>query len=121
MGLGSKLGLSGAGRIVLAIAPSSTSTLYASIANVADGAQLGFYKTTDGGANWTALKSTPDYCTPQCSYDNVIAVQPTNPDVVYARRCLMKPHWRGRWTAAAPGPSCKPPRNSVFCTPTCMP
>ncbi len=78
------LGLSGAGRIVLGMAPSNTSTLYASIANVTDGSQLGFFKTIDGGANWTALKSTPDYCTPQCGYDNVIAVQPTNPNAVYA-------------------------------------
>ena len=30
------------------------------------------------------LTSTPDYCTPQCWYDNVIAVQPTNPNVIFA-------------------------------------
>jgi photosystem II stability/assembly factor-like uncharacterized protein len=45
---------------------------------------LGFFKTTDGGAHWTRLTSTPDYCTPNCGYDNVIAVQPTNANVVFA-------------------------------------
>jgi len=79
------LSLSNAARIVLAMAGSSTTTLYAGIANINDGSLLSMYKTTDGGANWTALTSAPDYCTPQCSYDNVIGVQPgSSPDVVYA-------------------------------------
>ncbi len=78
------LALANAGRIVLAMAPSSTATLYAGIANVITGDLLGFFKTTDGGANWTQLTSTPDYCAPQCWYDQVIAVQPTNPNVVFA-------------------------------------
>jgi photosystem II stability/assembly factor-like uncharacterized protein len=78
------LPLANAGRIVLAMAPSSTTTLYASLANVKDGSLLGFFKTTDGGTSWTALPSVSDYCTPQCNYDNVIAVQPTNANVVFA-------------------------------------
>ena len=78
------LNLTNAGRIVLAMARSSSTTLYAGIANVNTGNLLGFYKTTDGGANWTHLTSTPDYCTPQCGYDQVIAVQPTNPNIVFA-------------------------------------
>ena len=78
------LNLTNAGRIALAMAPSNSATLYAGIANVNTGNLLGFYKTTDGGANWRHLTSTPDYCTPQCSYDDVIAVQPTNPNVVFA-------------------------------------
>ena len=78
------LDLANAGTITLAIATSSSSTLYVGIENVNTGDLDGFYKTTDGGANWTRLAATPDYCTPQCNYDNVIAVQPTNPNVVYA-------------------------------------
>jgi photosystem II stability/assembly factor-like uncharacterized protein len=78
------LNVTNAGRIVLAMAPSSSTTLYAGIADVNTGNLLGFYKTTDGAANWTQLTSTPDYCTPQCGYDQVIAVQPTNPNVVFA-------------------------------------
>jgi photosystem II stability/assembly factor-like uncharacterized protein len=77
------LPLINAGRIVLAMAASSTQTLYAGVADVNSGNLIGIYKTTDGGANWT-LTSAPDYCTPQCWYDNVIAVQPTSANVVYA-------------------------------------
>ena len=78
------LPLANAARIVLAMAPSSTTTLFAGIANINDGSMLGFFETTDGGANWIELTNTPDYCNPQCSYDNVIAVQPTNANVIYA-------------------------------------
>ena len=78
------LPLTNAGRIVLAMTPSSTTTLYASIANVNDGSLLGLFKTTDGGANWVQLTSAPHYCDLQCSYDNTIAVQPTNANVIYA-------------------------------------
>ena len=80
----SALPLTNAGRIVLAMAPSRTTTLYAGIANVSNGSLLGFFKTTDGGNTWAQLTSAPDYCTPQCWYDNVVAVQPTNPNVIYA-------------------------------------
>ena len=78
------LPLTNAGRIVLAMTPSSTTILYASIANVNDDSLLGLFKTTDGGANWVQLASTPHYCNLQCSYDNTIAVQPTNANVIYA-------------------------------------
>jgi photosystem II stability/assembly factor-like uncharacterized protein len=79
----SALNLTNAGRIVLAATPSTPSTLFASIANVTNGNLLGVYKTTDSGAHWTQL-SVADYCTPQCSYDNVVAVDPANANVVYA-------------------------------------
>ena len=78
------LPIANAGRIVLAISPSTTTTLYAGIADVNTGNLIGFFKTNDGGSNWLPLSSTPDYCTPQCSYDNIIAVQPTNANVIYA-------------------------------------
>jgi hypothetical protein len=81
---GHMLNLTNAGRIVLAVAPSSSTTLYAGITNIVAGDLLGLFKTTDGGINWTQLTSTPDYCAPQCGYDHVIAVQPTNPNVVFA-------------------------------------
>jgi photosystem II stability/assembly factor-like uncharacterized protein len=81
---GNILDLTNAGRIALAMARSNSLTLYAGIANVNTGDLAGFYKTTDGGTNWTRLTATPDYCTPQCGYDNVIAVQPTNQNVVFA-------------------------------------
>ena len=74
------------GRIALAIAPSSPNILYAGIQSTsasAGGGLLGMYKTTDGGQNWSRVFS-PDYCLPQCSYDNVIRVHPTNPNIVVA-------------------------------------
>ncbi len=81
---GNSLDLGNAGIIILAFAGSSNATLYAGIADVNTHNLVGLYKTTDGGDTWTRLSSTPDYCTPACAYDNVIAVQPTNADVIYA-------------------------------------
>jgi uncharacterized repeat protein (TIGR01451 family) len=71
------------GRIVLAIAPSSPTTLYAGIQDTSTGGLLGLFKTTDGGANWVKLVNTPDYCGQQCWYDQAIAVAPTNPNEVF--------------------------------------
>jgi uncharacterized repeat protein (TIGR01451 family) len=51
--------------------------------------QSRIYKSTDGGAHWTAtptgsgIDSILGYCGTQCFYDNVVKVDPTNPDVVY--------------------------------------
>ncbi|MEO6714945.1 MAG: hypothetical protein ABIM89_16175 [Mycobacteriales bacterium] len=48
------------------------------------------YKSTDDAANWTALPtgsggdSVLNYCATQCFYDNVIEVDPTNPNIVFA-------------------------------------
>ena len=78
------LPLTNASRIVLALAPARPTTLYVSLANVITGGLLGFFKTTDGGTTWTPLTTIRDYCRPLCDYANVIAVHPTNPDVVYA-------------------------------------
>jgi photosystem II stability/assembly factor-like uncharacterized protein len=74
-------------RVALAMDPNSSTTLYAGVANTpfgGPGSLYGLYKTTDGGTNWTHLTSTPDYCTTQCWYDNVIAVAPGNSNVVFA-------------------------------------
>jgi hypothetical protein len=71
------------GRIGLAIAASSPSTLFAGIANDSTSNLLGLYKTTNGGSTWTKQTSIVDYCTPQCWYDNVVAVDPVNPSAVY--------------------------------------
>jgi uncharacterized protein (TIGR03437 family) len=78
--------LAGAGRIDLALAPSSPQVLFAAVsnANATAGNLLGLYKSTDGGANWSQLTNTPDYCVNQCWYDNVLAVDPTNPSIVFA-------------------------------------
>ena len=72
------------GRVVLTMAPGNHLLIYAGIASASTGNLLGFYETTDGAVNWTSLPNTPDYCTPQCNYDNAIGVQPTNSNVIYA-------------------------------------
>lgn len=85
-----------AGRIEFAVALSDATglTVYASVGNSSSGAGLnGFYKTTDGGENWIKLgpnfdaNTNPtglrDYCTPQCWYDNVVAVSPVNANIVF--------------------------------------
>jgi photosystem II stability/assembly factor-like uncharacterized protein len=48
------------------------------------------WKSTDAGAHWnvlptgTGINSVLDYCGTQCFYDNVIEVDPTDPNVVFA-------------------------------------
>lgn len=71
------------GRIALAIAPSSPSTIYAGVQDGSSGSLLGLFKTIDGGANWVKLANTPDSCTPQCWYDQAIGIQPNNANVVF--------------------------------------
>ncbi|GAC1537195.1 MAG: hypothetical protein NVS2B7_07330 [Herpetosiphon sp.] len=74
------------------------------------------FKSSDGGGTWTWLgdwprQSTPDYCRNQCSYDNLIEVNPTNandviiggsanyerlwPDPLNAPTRLLQLPWRG--------------------------
>jgi photosystem II stability/assembly factor-like uncharacterized protein len=67
----------GMGRVQLAIAPTDTGTIYASIAQPS-GALLGVYKTTDGGTTWTLQASSPNYLSGQGWYDNAIVVDPTS-------------------------------------------
>ena len=78
------------GRISLAIANSNTNTLFASIENTATGSSgrlLGIWKTTDGGQTWNQLPIPASLVTlwaSQVWYDNAIAVNPTDPSVVWA-------------------------------------
>lgn len=79
--------------ITLAIAPSAPGTLYAAIsvsprslfgaAGFIGNAHEAFYKSTDAGASWTKLPNTPDACGDQCDYTSPIAVDPSNPNIVY--------------------------------------
>ncbi|HMA36326.1 MAG TPA: S-layer homology domain-containing protein [Chloroflexia bacterium] len=85
------------GRIDLAVAPGAPATLYAQVASVSStapnrlGGQLGVWKTTDGGTSWTQQSTVTaltncsgqsgDY--PQNGYDQGLAVDPNNPDVLF--------------------------------------
>jgi photosystem II stability/assembly factor-like uncharacterized protein len=74
---------SNVGRTALAIAPSAPNVLYAAVASTADGTLLGIYKSDDSGATWGELDASNAACNGQCWYDLVIAVDPSNADVVY--------------------------------------
>jgi photosystem II stability/assembly factor-like uncharacterized protein len=76
------------GRIALAIAPSSPSTVYAAIQDAfggggSDGQLLGIYRTIDAGATWARLAASGADCASQCWYDLFLAVDPLDAAVVY--------------------------------------
>jgi hypothetical protein len=73
------------GRVALGVAPSSSTTLFAAIGDSSPNASSdGVFKSTDGGVTWNeAFSATNDFCGPQCDYDMVIAVHPTNPNTVF--------------------------------------
>jgi photosystem II stability/assembly factor-like uncharacterized protein len=74
------------GRASLAISASNPSTVYAGIARTINGGSslLGIYRTTDGGDTWTRQSTSPNHYSAQGWYNNVIAVDPANPDIVYS-------------------------------------
>lgn len=73
---------SGIRRVQVAISESNPDILYVVFENTSGGL-YGMYKSIDGGSTWTQL-NPPDYLYPQGYYDNTIAVDPNNPDIVYA-------------------------------------
>lgn len=72
----------GLGRILIDICDSQPNVVYAAFV---DGSSVvGTYKSEDGGQTWFELVNTPDFAYPQAWYDCYIAVDPENPDTVYA-------------------------------------
>jgi photosystem II stability/assembly factor-like uncharacterized protein len=71
------------GRITFAIAPSGPDTMYVAVHNTSNSALLGIWRSIDGGTNWTQATALNANCAPQCWYDIVIAVDPTNAAIVY--------------------------------------
>jgi uncharacterized protein (TIGR03437 family) len=76
------------GRISIAIAPSTPSTLYVAVADVLKNNRsnlVDIFKTTGAGNTWSRTHAL-DICsaTGQCWYDMTIRVDPQNPDVVFA-------------------------------------
>jgi hypothetical protein len=79
------------GRIALAIshpAGAGSDTLYASVAQTGfNSGLLALEKSSDSGQTWTALSNVPDYLKSsdaQGGYDNVVGVDPNNPNLVFA-------------------------------------
>jgi photosystem II stability/assembly factor-like uncharacterized protein len=70
------------GRTGLSISPANPSIVYAGIADASSGGMIGLYRTNDAGTSWT-LTSATNYVRDQGWYDNVVAVHPTNPAIVY--------------------------------------
>ena len=71
------------GRLDIAICDSQPDIIYAGVSNQG-GALLGIYKTTDGGESWALAYDTDNHYSSQGWYDLVIAVDPSNPDIVYS-------------------------------------
>ena len=73
-------------RINFGMSRSNPQVLYASFVSSGSdyGALLGMFKTTNGGASWTQLTSTPNYLRSQGWYDNCVMVDPANSNVCYA-------------------------------------
>ena len=79
------------GRVEIAIAPSTPTTLYAALHNSSSNSLLGIFKTTDAGNTWNNANA-PDICpapVQQCWYDMTLLVHPANPDVVFAGGSLV--------------------------------
>ena len=79
----------GDGWIKLAISPTNPNYVYASIANGylgsgPFGSLQGLYQSTDAGATWALKPNTPNYLGTQGWYDNTIAVDPSDPQAIYA-------------------------------------
>ena len=70
------------GRTQLAMAPSDTTTLYASVASPSTYGLLGLYESTNAGATWTLKSASPNYLGSQGWYDNAVAVSPASSSTV---------------------------------------
>src|SRR6185503_16030887 len=76
------------GRIDVAMSPSNNQVIYAQVQSIPTHGQLGVWRTTDGGLTWQQRSTASgltgcdgDYV--QNWYDQGMAVDPNNPDVVF--------------------------------------
>ncbi len=69
-------------RIELAMAPTDTTTLYASFV-AGDGGLKGFYGSFDAGESWQLLGTQPNWFRNQGWYDNTLIVHPFDPKTVF--------------------------------------
>lgn len=71
-------------RVTLAVAATNPNVIYAAYSHDIDGSGgETLYKSTDGGATWTALTNAPNACEGQCWYDMPVNVSPTDANTVY--------------------------------------
>jgi photosystem II stability/assembly factor-like uncharacterized protein len=112
-----------AGRIALAIARSMPRVLFAAIARPSDNHLLGIRRTANGGTSWAAVVSPGSICpampTPinylgsAGDYHNTLAIDPTDPNIVYAGgHCLIaRSVLGGAWFAVGDGDMSGPHRD----------
>lgn len=74
---------SGVGRLDICLCTSQPNVMYTGISQPG-GTMLGIWKTTDGGATWALAYNSNNHYSGQGWYDLVIAVDPTNPNIVYS-------------------------------------
>jgi photosystem II stability/assembly factor-like uncharacterized protein len=76
-------------RIGVALSDATANTVYAAVgmpfssANPNGDILAGVFRTTDGGNTWATVKPPMDFCAPQCSYDLVVKVHPTDANTVF--------------------------------------
>lgn len=81
---------SGYSRVSMAISPSNPQALYATFTNSSSNQTYGVYKSTNGGTNWETVATPMDaisgstHLGSQGWYNNVLTVDPTNANIVYA-------------------------------------
>jgi len=70
------------GRTAIAVSESNPNTIFVSIARNDNNEMLGVYRTTNGGTSWSNLSPPENFLGGQGWYDNVIAICPTNENIV---------------------------------------
>lgn len=103
---------SGTGYIALTMCAGTPSVVYAALLS---GSNLqGMYRSADGGVTWTQKTATPNFPAPQGSYNTMISVSPTDPNLLfvggvdsrYAVTGVARSTNGGdTWLEVAPGPS----------------
>lgn len=86
--INSSIGLRPSGRIEIAVSPANTSRIFLSTQGDVSGNDSDLYITDDAGANWSIVLEENDgdeidFLGGQGWYDNTIAADPYNKDVVY--------------------------------------
>src|SRR5205085_5916557 len=74
---------SAVGRIMVAVAPSNDSVVYAFVDSGFAQQPLGLFRSANGGSTWTSIPLPPDLCGlldegTQCFHAMALAVDPTN-------------------------------------------
>ncbi len=72
------------GRGSIALAPSLPSRLYIAFARGSTDELLGVYSSTLEGSDWSAITPSVNYMGRQGWYNNVLTVDPANPNIVFA-------------------------------------